>query len=281
MARVISMLSSQASFKQQYGPWAIVAGGSEGIGLAFAELLAKQGVNLVLVSRNEQKLSDARSVIRRQSAVDLRCISADLSHEDSFSSIIQATTDIEIGLLVYNAGAVHGADFFLDQSVESAIDLVNLNCHGPVLLAHHFGRLMRDRQRGGMIFLSSMAALAGGSYITTYAATKSFDIVFAQSLWHELKADNINVLGLIAGATATPAMAASGFDIGQKNEEGLPVFMSSSAVAKEGLDNLENGPIHIVGDVNRASADAFNQLSREQLVNMMSQATAELYNKPS
>ena len=76
-------------------------------------------------------------------------------------------------------------------------------------------------------------------------------------------------------------MAASGFDIGQKNEEGLPVFMSSSAVAKEGLDNLENGPIHIVGDVNRASADAFNQLSRKQLVNMMSQATAELYNKPS
>ena len=51
-----------------------------------------------------------------------------------------------------------------------------------MLLAHHFGRLMRDRQRGGMIFLSSMAALAGGSYIATYAATKSFDIVFAQSL---------------------------------------------------------------------------------------------------
>ena len=121
------MLSSQASFKQQYGPWAIVAGGSEGIGLAFAELLAKQGVNLVLVSRNEQKLSDARSVIRRQSAVDLRCISADLSHEDSFSSIVQATTDIDIGLLVYNAGAVHGADLFLDQSVSSAIDLVKLN----------------------------------------------------------------------------------------------------------------------------------------------------------
>ena len=104
--------------------------------------------------------------------------------------------------------------------------------------------------------------------------------MFAQSLWHELKAENINVLGLIAGATATPAMAASGFDVCQTNEEGSPVFMSSSAVAKEGLDNLENGPIHIVGDVNRAAVDAFSQLSRDELVNMMSRATAELYNKP-
>lgn len=273
------MMSSQGSFKHQYGPWALIAGGSEGIGLAFAELLAQRGINLVLLSRNDQKLSDARATIRRQSAVDVRCIRIDLSGDDYMPSVIQATADIEIGLLIYNAGAVHGAELFLDQDVTSATHLVNLNCRGPVLLAHHFGRLMRNRRRGGMILLSSMAALAGGSYIATYAATKSFDIVFAQSLWHELKSDNIDVLGLIAGATATPAMAASGFDLSQGDEDGAPVFMSSVAVAQEGLDNLKNGPIRVAGEGNRAALDWFSSLPRAELVELMSQATADLYQK--
>lgn len=265
-------------FSKQYGPWALIAGASEGIGLAFAQQLAAQGVNLVLMSRSQAKLEAAAEQIGGQASVDMRLLVADVTDDNCMTAIAAQTEDLEIGLLIYNAGAVHGAEYFLDDPLEKSLGLVNLNCRGPVLLAHHFGQQMRERKRGGMIFLSSMAAFAGGSYVATYAATKAFDIIFPQSLWHELAPDNIQVLCLIAGATRTPAMASSGLDLSEETEDG-PAIMDSEDVAREGLSNIANGPVWIAGEGNRATADMLLAAPRADLVEAMSMATANLYNK--
>jgi short-subunit dehydrogenase len=273
------MTSRSVDFKQQYGPWALIAGASEGIGLAFADQLAAQGINLVLLSRSQGKLEAAASDIKAKHHVDIRLVAADLTADDCMDSIRSETAGLEIGLLIYNAGAVHGAELFLDDPLEKSLGLVNLNCRGPVLLAHHFGQPMRERKRGGMIFLSSMAAFAGGSYVATYSATKAFDIIFPQSLWHEMAPDNVNVLCLIAGATRTPAMASSGLDLSAE-QEGGPAIMDSADVANEGLANLANGPVWIAGEANRATAEMLAAVPRNDLVEAMSMATANLYDKP-
>ena len=273
------MSLSDQQYQQQYGPWALIAGASEGIGLAFAQQLAAKGINLVLLSRSTAKLTEAASAITAQHAVEIKVVAADLTSESCLDDIRATTDGLEIGMLIYNAGAVHGAELFHDEPIEKPLGLVNLNCRGPVLLAHHFGQSMRERKRGGMIFLSSMAAFAGGSYVATYSATKAFDIIFPQSLWHELAPYNVNVLCLIAGATRTPAMASSGLDLSEQKEGG-PAIMESEDVANEGLAQIANGPVWIAGEGNRATAEMLAAAPRNDLVEGMSMATADLYGKP-
>jgi short-subunit dehydrogenase len=261
------------SLRERYGPWALVAGGSEGIGFEFARLLAAEDINLLLVARREQPLSKARERILQDFPVDVRCHSLDLSARELERDLDKLIADIEVGLLVYNAGATHGAGLFLDEPLEKSRRLVSLNCDAPVVLCHSLGRAMRSRGRGGILLMSSMSGLTGGAYIATYTATKSFDIVFAESLWAELKPYGVDVLGLIAGATDTPAMRESGVALGDS-------AMSPAAVAAEGLAALAEGPLHVAGDSNREFAAMLRSEDRRNTIDLMSQGAASMYGRP-
>ncbi|HPG27251.1 MAG TPA: SDR family NAD(P)-dependent oxidoreductase, partial [Myxococcota bacterium] len=244
-------------FRARYGPWALVAGASDGIGECFARALARRGTNLVLLARREPLLADLAAELRARHGIETRCLPADLTGDDLDRRVADATDDLEVGLLVYNAGAVHGARPFHDQPVEHALGLVALNCRGPVLLAHRLGRRMRDRGRGGMLFLTSMAALAGSSYTATYCATKSFDLVLAEALWHELTPRGVDVMAVIAGATRTPSMLTSnpGF-------EDYPGLMEPEDVAAGALANLGRGPVWVAGKANRETAKGMMPVPR-------------------
>ena len=261
------------SLQQQYGPWALIAGGSEGIGLEFARRLAAEGINLLLLARTEATLQAAAEQLREKFNVEVRTASVDLTADNLDQQVAELTDDLEIGMLIYNAGATHGADLFHDAPVSAAQTLVRLNCLGPVALCHRLGGAMRERGRGGIILLSSMSGLTGGAYIAAYTATKSFDIVFAEALWSELKPYGVNVLGLIAGATDTPAMARSGIELGDN-------AMSAADVAAEGLAALADGPLHVPGENNRAFAGMLRSEDRQQTSAIMSEATAGMYNRP-
>jgi short-subunit dehydrogenase len=256
---------------QQYGPWALIAGGSEGIGRSFAEQLAANGRNLVLLARNGEALAQAAAAITRDHAVEVRTHTLDLTAADMEEQLANVTDDLEIGLLIYNAGAIHGAAPFLDDPLEKHQQLIRLNCLGPTVLCHQLGRKMRARGRGGIILMSSMSGLTGGAYVATYAASKSFDIVLAESLWAELADSGVHVLGLIAGATDTPAMASSGivFEPGQA--------MDPAEVATLGLDNLSNGPVYVAGAMNQLGVPLLRGEDRRQSVALMTAGTAALY----
>lgn len=263
--------------KEQYGPWALIAGGSEGIGMSYAEKLAAQGINLVLLARREAPLKVAREKLKAAYSVEVETYSVDLTGDDLESRLDAIIADKEVGLLIYNAGATHGAELLHDAPLSSATNLVALNCNGPLVFCHKLGAAMRERGRGGIILMSSMSGLVGGGYIAAYTATKAFDLTLAEALYAELKPYNVDVLCLIAGATDTPAMAASGVTFNAGEGAGP---MASDDVAEEGLSQLGKVPVWVAGEGNRAFADILRSPDRAQAIDMMTAGAAGLYDKP-
>ncbi len=178
-------------FAQKYGPWALIAGGSEGVGASFAHKLAARGLNLVLLARKPQPLEEVAQQVKANSAVQVRTASIDLRAEDVLERIRAVTDDIEVGMLIYNAGVI-SASQFLDRSLEQNLKSLRLTVSGPVILAHHFGTKMRERKRGGIIILGSMSSFAGSGNYVVYSAAKAFDVRFGEGLWYELKPHGVD-----------------------------------------------------------------------------------------
>jgi short-subunit dehydrogenase len=279
-------MSLDKAFHDKYGPWALIAGGSEGIGKSFAEQLAAAGFNLVLLARKDDVLQETAQQVRAHYGVEVVARSFDLTAPDLETRIKEVIADRDIGLLIYNAGASSNSQPFLEQSPEYLAQLVRLNCNGPLILAHIIGNQLRARGRGGMIFLSSMGGFFGTAYVSAYAATKAFDMILAEGLWAELRSANIDVMTLIAGATDTPAMYRidPGFKPGTNDsgslDGGVPMLMNSDDVAREGLEYLGQGPSRVAGESNRNIAAAFAQAPREVMIEAMSGAAAGMFSKP-
>jgi short-subunit dehydrogenase len=268
-------MSAPGEFADRYGPWAFVAGASEGIGAAFARQIAASGVNVVISSRRREVLEALAEEIRAESTVDVRVAAFDLTSPALVAELERAVGDLEVGLLVYNAGAEVGTGTFLERPVEDALKLVDLNCRGPVVLTHWFGNRMVTRGRGGMILMSSMGAAAGSAYIAAYGATKAFDRSLAEALWVELGQHGVDVVGIPAGLTDTPAMRALGMII----DDTAPI-MSPDDVAAEALGALGSGPMWIPGELNRELGAGLWPGDRAALALGMSGATAALYGFP-
>lgn len=263
---------SAAEFRTRFGPWAVVAGGSDGIGEAFAFELAKRGVSIAAIARRRAPLERVVAELRAQHGVEARAISCDLAGEGATAEIAAATRDLDVGVLVYNAGSNLAARRFLDAPIEEVLALERRNCAGPLRLAHHFGARLRARGRGGIVLMSSLASLAGSHYQATYAATKAFDTVLAEGLWHELAPEGIDVLGVLAGLTRTPSLLAAE----PKTEGG----MDPADVASGALDYLGKGPNWVAGAENQALAKSLWPVPRVGLVNALSRAGAELFGLP-
>jgi short-subunit dehydrogenase len=254
----------------------VIAGASEGIGASFARRIAANGVNVVLVARRAGPLDALAAELRESASVKVRSAAIDLTSPTLLDELAGAVDGVDVGLLVYNAGAVHGARFFVDRPVDDALQLVDLNCRGVVVLTHHFGAAMAERGRGGIVLMSSMSAVAGAAYTAAYSATKAFDLVLAEGLWMELGQRGVDVLGVPAGLTDTPAMRESGI-VGDGREGGFE-SMAPDDVAREALDALATaGPMLVPGETNRALAQGLWPVPRADLVTAMSAGAASLY----
>lgn len=227
---------------EKYGPWALILGGSEGVGAEFATQLATDGFNLVLVARKPAPLEETATAARALGA-EVRTLSLDLTQATSVEEIIAATAELEVGLLIYNAGANSYRSEFLDGDLSGFQSVIDLNMTTQLALVQHFGRGMRDRGRGGILLVGAMAGYMAHRGQGIYAGVKAFGRLFAEALWWELKPHGIDVLELILGATKTPAMARAGLNF---NLPGLRVAEPAD-VAREGLEQLPNGPLHVAG----------------------------------
>jgi len=249
------------TLRERYGPWAVVLGGSEGIGAAFARQLASAGVDVVLVARNPEPLRTTADDVRAAGA-DVRTLSVDLTADGAIDEIAAATADLEVGLVIYNAGAVHSGDTVLDNSVDFALNLVKLNCSGPVEVSHHFGTRMVEQGRGGLLFVGSMSGVCGATGTVAYAASKAFVQVWAEGLWSELRGKGVDVLALIAGATLTPAMQRSGCRVELFDP------MDPDDVAREGLEHLADGPVWVPEKLN-GFFEQLRTMPRAEAVDLM------------
>lgn len=221
-----------------YGPRAVIAGGSEGVGAEFAALLATAGIDLVLVARRPEPLQ-ATAARCRALGVDVRTVTADLAA--GADEVIAATAGLDIGLLIYDAGANTCSEEFLDGDLDAFGRVVDLNVTTMMALVQHYARPMRDRRRGGILLVGSMAGYLGSARHTVYGGVKAFGRIFAEGLWLELRDHGVDVCELVLGVTRTPAMERVGlnFDV-----PGLRVA-EPAEVAAEGLDRLPHGPVHV------------------------------------
>lgn len=230
----------------KYGPWALVIGGSEGVGAEFARLLAADGFKLVLVARKPGPLEELAQELRGSGA-EVRTVPADLSKADVLDTVRAATDDIEVGLLVYNAGANDTRGLFVELPEAVTNGVIQITVLGQANFSRHYGALMAKRGRGGIILGGSLSSYLGSPTLAAYTGAKAFSRIFSEALWGEMKPLGVDVLHLNIGFTATPAMA----------RLGMPVDLAEppETVAREGLENIANGPVWIVstpGNLERA-----------------------------
>jgi short-subunit dehydrogenase len=261
------------TFASRYGPWALVAGASDGVGAAFATGLAERGVNVVLLARRQQVLDRVAADIESRTSAQTRTLAIDLASPNAAAAIADATGDLEIGFLVYCAGADPNYQPFLSNSIAAAEAMVQRNCLVPMQLCHHFAGAMVQRGSGGIVIFGSGAGLAGGPNMVVYGASKAFDMVFAEALWSELHDKGIDVLGLILGKTNTPALRELEHSRGQISspDEVPPGATAVEDVIAEAFENLTNGPTLFVGDDMRAAEQLTSSLTRKQTVELFAQ----------
>jgi uncharacterized protein len=232
----------------RYGPWALIVGGSEGIGAAFARKLAGDGFKLVLVARKPEPLEDLADELRETGA-EVRTVSADLSKPDVLDRVREATDDVEVGLLIYNAGANNTRGLFVELPEEVTQSVIAINVLGQANFSRHYGAAMYERGRGGIVLCGSIGGYLGSGTLAAYCASKAFSRIFTEALWAESVPFGVDVLHLNVGYTATPAMQRLGMDT--TNAE------PPENVAQQALDNITNGPIWIVntkGNIERVRA---------------------------
>ncbi|WP_231745092.1 MULTISPECIES: SDR family NAD(P)-dependent oxidoreductase [unclassified Mycobacterium] len=262
----------------KYGPWALLVGASDGVGALFAERLASEGVNVTLVARRQHLLDEVAKGIRERSNAETRTVAVDLTEPDASQRVIEATDDLEIGMLVYCAGGDPNYQPFLVNPVSAAEDLLQRNCLVLMRLCHHFAGQMVERGRGGIVNFTSGAALAGGRNMVAYGATKAFDMVFTEGLWVELHDKGVDVLGLVLGMTDTPALRKLEFERGRlaSIDEVPEGAVTAASVVDEAFANLGNGPTIATGDDVRMAFELFKSMSRNEVVRLIMQMSAEV-----
>ncbi|GHV49601.1 short-chain dehydrogenase [Spirochaetia bacterium] len=261
-------LRTLEKFRTKYGPYALVAGASEGLGAAYAEALAKRGLNLVLIARKKDALEAFGKAIREKYPVEVICLSADTGDYEKTKNLVTAL-DVSIGLLVYNA-AYCPVGLFEEISEERLAQVVAVNVKAPLLLARLLSQKMIENRRGGIVLMSSLAGTQGSPKLVSYAASKSFNAILAEGLWQELKPHGVDVIACVAGAILTPGYR-------QAQQAKAPGTLTAPEVAEAALKALGKYPIVVPGGVNKLARFFMGRLlPRSLAIKLMSANTGSL-----
>jgi uncharacterized protein len=223
------------------GKWALVTGASAGIGVAFAKELAVGGTNLVLTARRKDRLEELARGLAANCKIRAEVLAADLAVSNAPETIFAFTKEkgIEIDLLINNAGFGQYGEFHSIEKQRS-LDMVQVNCSAVVHLTHLFLPQMIQRKRGDVLILASTASFQAVPYISTYAATKAFDLLFAEGLAEEMKPYGIRVCALCPGSTESEFNAVAGQPKLRSNRE------TAEKVAHTGLKALAAGKSYVI-----------------------------------
>jgi hypothetical protein len=263
-----------STFSKKYGPWALVTGAAMGLGAEFARQLAGFGLDLILVDIQPEALKKTTESLTRDFNINIRPVILDLAGQDFLPSLLAAIGNLEVGLLVNNAG-ISAIGHFLDVPLEKHLSILDINARAPLILAHHFGGLMRGRKHGGIIFVSSMSGLAGTSYVGEYSATKAHDLVLSEALWQELRLSNVDVLATIVGAADTPGWRAENPNPDTKT---WPPVISAEDTVRETLTALGKKPSVVPGAQNRLATFLTTRLlSRKAAIEIMGKEMEKRY----
>jgi len=250
-------------FAERYGPWAVVTGAAEGVGLAFTESLLERGCSVVLVDRLPKVAEVATSLGDRT-----RSVVADLTDPAWLRSVIAATAGLEIGLAVANAAASFVGSF-LDQPAASRAAIVQVNCLGTTELAAWALPPMVARGRGGFIATSSGSALAGTAAVATYSASKAYVLNLAEAIGWELRGTGVDCQAVVAPAMDTPGWRAHPVDPSKLFQPPT----DPRTVVDGALDRLGEGGWYLADP----GIELVAGLDRRERVDLLSSTTSALY----
>lgn len=236
----------QAAFAEKYGPWAIIAGASEGTGASYAEQLAAMGINLVLVSRRQEALDALGQRLVAAHGIEYRALTADLTDEGAGARLVEATADLDIGLYISNAGTDGAGHSFFGEPVERSLRLLTMNAANVLEAVHGFGNRFVKRGKGGIVVMSSGAGLGGQPWLVMYSATKAFELNFVESLWAELDGSNVDIIAMAAPIMDTPALRRAteglGMDYSSAYDPAEVCTLALASLGKEPLVIVPDGP---------------------------------------
>ncbi|WP_230280523.1 MULTISPECIES: SDR family NAD(P)-dependent oxidoreductase [unclassified Croceicoccus] len=236
----------RAAFSGKYGPWAVIAGASDGTGACYARQLAAMGINLVLISRRQEALDALGKQLASEYGIEFRALVADLTEQGAGGRIVEETADLDVGLYISNAGADGAGNGFLASPVERSLRLLTMNAANVLEATHGFGNRFLKRGKGGIIVMSSGAGLGGQPWLVMYSATKAFELNFVESLWAELDGQNVDILGMGAPIMDTPTLRKSteglGMDYTMAYDPDDVCALALASLGKEPLVLVPDGP---------------------------------------
>jgi short-subunit dehydrogenase len=250
-------------FADRYGPWAVVTGAAQGVGLAFAEAALARGVAVVLVDRAPEVVDVAAGLVG-----ETRGVVADLAEPGWLDLLGAATAGLEVGLAVANA-ATSFVGRFLDQPAVSRLATVQVNCLATTELAAWALPSMVERGRGGLVVTSSGSALAGTGSVATYSASKAYVLNLAEAIGWELRGSGVDCLAVVAPAMDTPGWRSHPIDV----DKMLQPAVDPRAVVDVALDHLPEGGALLADP----GLEMVARIERPQRVELLSRATASLY----
>lgn len=197
----------------KYGPWAVVTGASSGIGREIASMLAEAGLNLVLVARRRGVLERMAGDLGPRHGIEARVVTADMALEAGIGTVEAAARDLDVGMLVAAAGFGTSGPF-LESSLETELEMLDVNCRAPLRMSLHFGRRFAGRGRGGIVLMSSLVGFQGTPNAAHYAATKAYVQTLAEALHTELAPLGVDVLASAPGPTNSGFASRAGMRMG-------------------------------------------------------------------
>lgn len=250
-------------FAERYGPWAVVTGAAQGVGLAYAEELLERGLHVVLVDRNP-------AVVEVAAGLDgtTRAEVADLADPAWLARVQAATAGLEVGLAVANAGVSY-VGRFLDMPAATRDAILGVNCDATVRMAEWALPPMVERGRGGFIVTSSGSALAGTAGVALYSASKAFVLNLAEAIGWELRNTGVVTQAVVAPSMSTPAFNASGVD----PERMVAPAVEPREVVRRALDALGEGTCWLADP----GLELMAGLDRRKGVDLISAATTGMY----
>ncbi len=258
-----------------YGSWCLLAGAAEGLGEAWSIALAKRGMNIIMVDHQNDIMQALGDQLEEKYGIQTRRLFLDLAEKGSVTEIMDVVKDTSCRFLVYNA-AYSRVKRFEDHTPEDLDSYLGVNTSAPIHLVHAMVKQHAENpgQKKGIILMASLAGLWGAQLLGPYGATKAFNILLAEALHHELKAQNFDVMACVAGATSTPAYLGTNPQYGRIR----PSVMAPGQVAEEALEALGKKALYIPGWNNKFTSFLLTRiLSRRTSSNLFNRTTGRMY----
>ena len=189
--------------------YALITGASSGFGVDFANILAKEGKNLIITARRVERLEKVKKNIENKFSVDVVIVPTDLATREGVEALINQTKDFEVDVLINNAGfGVYGD--YLNSNWDDLNKMIQVDITALSYLTHAFGKRMKELGRGNILLVGSVAAFQATPTYAAYAASKSYVLSLGEALNIELNKYGVNVTVLNPGMTATEFFEVSG-----------------------------------------------------------------------